>query len=80
MFTLHDTSQPEGNFKNKSKINILETKKFEFRENIFLRDRVLTYGHFAKGIKGNGLYNSEKSWERSQSLAPKNGPKTWDLL
>ena len=63
-----------------SKIVILETKKNEIRENMISRDRVSPYYHFAKGIKGNGLYSSEKSCARSQSHAPQNGTKTSDLL
>ena len=58
-----------------SKIAVLEVKKIEFLENIFLRNRVSPYDHFAEGIKGIGLYISEKSWLRSQELSQKSGPK-----
>ena len=50
-----------------SKKGGLGIKFFEFRENIFLHNRVLPYDHFAKGIKEIGLYNAEKSLYRSQN-------------
>ena len=56
-----------------SKIVILETKKINISKNIFLHNRVLSYYHFAFGIKGIASHSSEKSCPRSQSLSLQNG-------
>ena len=72
----HELPYPVARLWEDPKIIILETKKIEFRKNIISHDRVLPYGHFAKGIEGNGLYSSEKSLHRSHGLAPQNGTKT----